>query len=123
MSIKRALKICCIAILVLLLIVGLGPSKWQPRSGIGWQLDHFLGYLVIAMIFCLAWPRPLVIAGILVVFAAVLEALQAIPPDRSSNVFAALYSAAGVLAGALLSELFIRACRWFRSKRATPQRL
>jgi len=42
--------------------------------------------------FCLAWLRPLAVGGALVVFAAVLEALQAIPPDRSCNVFAAIYS-------------------------------
>jgi VanZ family protein len=118
MNIKRMLKILCAAALVVLVIIGLGPSKWTPRSGLGWEIDHFAGYFVIALMFCLAWPRPLVVAGVLIVFAAALEALQAIPPDRSSNVFAALYSSAGVLAGALLSELFIRA-----RKRTKPQGL
>ena len=55
--------------------------------------------------FCLAWLRPLAVGGALVVFAAVLEALQAIPPDRLCNVFAAIYSACGVLTAALLAEL------------------
>jgi hypothetical protein len=55
------------------------------------------------------------VGGALVVFAVLLELLQAIPPDRSSNIWAAVYSAAGVLAAALLAELFIRARRRFRA--------
>jgi hypothetical protein len=42
---KRVLQVCCIAILVLLAFVGLGPAKWQPRSGLGWGIDHFAGLL------------------------------------------------------------------------------
>jgi hypothetical protein len=39
-------------------------------------------------------------------------------PDRSSYYLAAVYSAGGVLAAALLAELFVGACRRFCSKRA-----
>lgn len=119
MTFKRALKLLCVAALVLLVIVGLGPARWQPRSGLGWEIDHFAGYLVLTLLFCLAWRRPLAVGAALVVFAAVLEALQAIPPDRSSNVFAALYSAAGVILGALIADLSMRACRRFGASRNT----
>jgi VanZ family protein len=118
MRLKRVLKICCVAALVLLVFVGLGPAKWQPRSGLGWEIDHFVGYFVLTLMFCLAWPRPFVIGGVLVIFAALLEALQALPPDRSSNVLAALYSACGVMAAALVADLAIRARRRLQSKRA-----
>src|SRR5271166_1942112 len=117
MTIKLMFKACCVAALVLLAFIALGPAKWTPRSGLGWEIDHFVGYFVITLMFCLAWPRPLVVAGALVAFAWLLEALQAIPPDRHSNLFAALYSAAGVLAAALLADLFIRASRRFQSGR------
>jgi VanZ family protein len=115
MTISRVLKVCCAVLLALVAIVALGPAKWQPRSGFGWEIDHFVGYFVLTLIFCLAWPRPLPVGGALVVFAVLLELLQAIPPDRSSNIWAAVYSAAGVLAAALLAELFIRARRRFRA--------
>jgi hypothetical protein len=49
-------------------------------------------------------------------FAVLLEGLQAFMPDRSSYYVAALYSAGGVLASALLAELFIRVQRRFQSK-------
>jgi len=116
---KRVLQVCCIAILVLLAFVGLGPAKWQPRSGLGWEIDHFAGYFVITAMCCLAWPRPLVVGGVLVIFAGLLEGLQAFMPDRSSYYLAAVYSAAGVVAAAIIAELFIQARRWVQSKRVT----
>jgi hypothetical protein len=118
MTMRRVLQTCCVVGLVVLAFVGLGPATWQPRSGLGWEIDHFVGYCVITLICCLAWPRPLVVGGALMVFAVLLEGLQGFMPDRSSYYLAAVYSAAGVLTGALGAELFFRAWSRFRSKRA-----
>jgi VanZ family protein len=117
MTVRLMLKVCSLAALVLLVFFALGPAKWTPRSGFGFQFDHFVGYFFFTLLFCLTWPRPLVVGGALVVLAVVLENLQSFLPGRSSYFVAALYSAAGVLAAALLAELFIRA-RWFQSKGA-----
>ena len=115
-NVQRVLKVCCVAGLVVLAFVGLGPATWQPRSGLGWEIDHFAGYCVITLMVCVAWHRPVVVGGALVVFAVLLEGLQAFMPDRSSYWLAAVYSACGVLAGAVLFELFMRARRWFQSE-------
>ena len=115
-NIHRVLKVCCVAGLVVLAFVGLGPATWQPRSGLGWEIDHFAGYCVVTLMVCVAWHRPVVVGGALVVFAVLLEGLQAFMPDRSSYWLAAVYSACGVLAGAVLFELFMRARRWFQSE-------
>jgi hypothetical protein len=45
------------------------------------------------------------------VFAALLEWLQGFTPDRTPNLMAAFYGAAGVLAAALLAEIVVRARR------------
>jgi hypothetical protein len=111
MPIKLMAKICSVAALVLVVILALGPANWAPRTQLGWEFDHFVGYFVIASMFCFAWPRPVVVSGALMAVAALLEALQALTPDRSSNLWAALCGAGGVLAAALLAELFIRARR------------
>jgi VanZ family protein len=116
MTVKLVYKVCCVIALVLLAFVALGPARWQPRSGIGWQYDHFFGYFVFTLMFCLAWPRPLLVGAALTAFAVLLEELQAFLPDRSSYYVAALYSAAGVLAAALLAEVFIRVQGLLRSK-------
>ncbi len=117
MSLKL-LKVFSVTALVLLTFVALGPATWQPRSGIGWEIDHFVGYFIFTLMFCIAWPRPLVVGGALMVFAVLLEGLQAFMPDRSSYYMAAVYSAGGVLAAALLAELFIRVRR--RLNRGNP---
>lgn len=105
------LKVSSVAVMVLLVIAALGPAKWQPRTGLGWQAEHFVGYFAVTTIFLLAWPRPLVVGGGVMAVAALLETLQALTPDRSSYYVAALYGAGGALAAALLAELFIRAKR------------
>jgi len=111
MSIKRLAKVWSVAVLVLLAFAALGPGKWVPRSGLGWQADHFIGYFVFTLMFCLAWPRPRVVGGALMGLAVLLEALQALTPDRLADFQAAAYSAGGVLAAVLPAGLFIRAPR------------
>jgi len=110
-TVRRALKIGCVVGLVVLAFIGLGPARWQPRSGIGWEIDHFVGYCVITLVCCVAWPRPLLVGGALMLFAVVLEGLQGLMPDRSSYYLAAVYSACGVAAGALIVGLVILAWR------------
>jgi VanZ family protein len=109
---RAGAKVCSATILVLLVIAALGPEQWTPRTALGWQIDHFLGYFAITLLVCLAWPRPLVVGGILIAAAFLLEGLQGLTPDRSANLVAALWGSGGVLAAALLAELFMRAWEW-----------
>jgi hypothetical protein len=109
MTIKFIAKFCSVAVMVLLVIVSRGPAKWQPRTGLGSEIDQFLGYFAITCMFCLAWPRPFVVGGVLMAGGALLEGLQALTPDRHANLVAAFCGAGGALAAALIAELFIRA--------------
>ena len=107
--IRVFMKFCGVAVIVLLVIAALGPAKWQPRTGLGWEIEHFAGYFVATTILLFGWPRPLVVGGALMAGAGLLESLQALTVDRSSYYVAALYGAGGALAAAVLAELFIRA--------------
>ena len=109
---RAGAKACCVPIVVLLVVAALGPEKWAPRTHLGWQFDHFIGYFGIALFVCFAWPRPLVVGAAFAAVAALLEGLQAFTPDRTANLVAALCGAGGVVAAALLAELFSRAWRW-----------
>jgi hypothetical protein len=102
-------KVCTGVIMILLVIIALGPEKWAPRTELGWRIDHFVGYFAITLFVCFPWPRPLVVGGVIMAVAALLESLQALTPDRSANLEAALWAAGGALAAALVAELFIRA--------------
>jgi VanZ family protein len=101
-------KVCSAIVLVLLVIAALGPENWTPRTPLGWQFDHFIGYFAITLLVCFAWPRPVLVAPLLMVAACLLEGLQAFTPDRTANFVAGLCGAAGVLAAALLAEMSIR---------------
>jgi VanZ family protein len=105
-------KACCVPIVVLLVIAALGPEKWAPRTHLGWQFDHFIGYFGITLFVCVAWPRPFVVGGVFAAVAALLEVLQAFTPDRSAYLPAILYGAAGALAAALIGEFVVRVWRW-----------
>jgi hypothetical protein len=111
MTIKRMTKFCSVAAMALLVIVSLGPGKWLPRTGLGWQIEHFLAFFAVTSIVCLAWPRPFVVGGALMAVSPLLEGLQGLTPDRVPNLLAAFWGTAGALAAALLAELLIRARR------------
>ena len=111
MSNKTIIKLCSVAAFILLVGLALGPSKMVPRSGLGWEFDHFFGYFALTLIACLVWPRPLVIGAAFVVLAALLEGLQAFTPDRTPDLFSAFISAGGVLSVVLNADLFIQAPR------------
>ncbi len=107
MPTKIAAKSCSVAAMALLVCAALGPANWAPRSGLGWQVDHFVGYFAITWLICFAWPRPFLVGGALMTAAVLLEALQAFPPDRKADLVAALCGASGALTATLVALLFI----------------
>jgi VanZ family protein len=118
---RAGAKVCSGAIMILLVIAALGPAKWAPRTELGWQFDHFIGYFGITLFVCLAWPRPFVVGGVIMAVGALLEGLQALTPDRSANLEAALWGAAGALAAALVCEFLIRAWKWRPKSTRAPK--
>ena len=114
---RAFIKFFSVAVTALVVIYALGPANWAFRTGLGWQIEHFLGYFAVTSIVCLAWPRPFLVGAALTVGAALLEGLQGLTPDRVPHLPAAFLGAGGVLAAALLAELLIRARRrWGHAK-------
>lgn len=106
---KSTIRVCGITALALLLaFAALGPANWQVRTGLGWQFDHLIGYFGFTLMFCLLWPRPLVVGGTLMASGMLLEALQALTPDRHPDLQTVLYSVAGALAATVFFDLFTR---------------
>jgi VanZ family protein len=111
-AIRFMTKVCSVAFVVLFAIIALGPGNWAPRTGFGFQLDHFLGYLALTSLVCLAWPRPVIVGGALMIGGALLEGLQVFTPNHHADLVAASCGAEGALIAALLAELFIRVRQW-----------
>ena len=82
--------------------------EFQLRTGLPWQVEHFVSYFLATSIICLAWPRPFVGALVLTAFAGLLESLQGLTPDRVPDLPTALSGAAGVLSAALLAKLLAK---------------
>jgi len=116
---KFIIKFCSVALAIVAIVFAeLGPGDWQLRTGFGWQTEHVLAYFVVTLIVCLVWPRPFVVGPAFMVASGLLEALQALTPDRHANFEAALDGAGGALAAALLVALVTRAWRWRTSLKA-----
>ncbi len=114
-----------IAIAGAILLVGivaatLIPADMQIRSGLHWETEHFLVYLLATSVFILAWPgKPLLIGAVLTPLAGGLEALQGLTSDRTPDLPTALAAMAGVLTAALIAKLMaIALLAWKRRKSA-----
>ncbi|MGH6805008.1 MAG: hypothetical protein ACREC3_16845 [Methyloceanibacter sp.] len=88
-------------------MASLVPAGWQVRLGLHWLVEHFLAYFAVTALFCLAWPRPTVVAAGLIPLAVLLEALQGLTRDRVPDLATTLSAATGVAVAALLADLAI----------------
>ena len=107
---SKLIAIAGALVLAAIVVATLIPANMQIRTGLHWQTEHFLIYFAATVLFCLAWPRPVIIGAVLVPFALLLETLQGLTPDRTPDLPTALAAAAGVLAATfaayLLAALF-----------------
>src|SRR6516165_7384655 len=62
------------------------PAKWQQLRTGHWAVEHFLAYFAAASIVCLGWQHPFVVAGMLILLAALLEVLQNLQPNHPPNL-------------------------------------
>jgi hypothetical protein len=93
--------------LAVIAIATLIPADWQIRLGLHWLIEHFLAYVAVTVLFCLAWPKPMAVAAVLLPVAIVLEAAQGLTPDRMPDATTALSAATGVAVAALLADLIL----------------
>ena len=99
------------------------PAKWIPRTGLGWEDEHFIIYFATTIGLSLASRRPYVVAIALTMFAGVLEACQGLTPDRIPDFTAALSGAGGVISATTLIILLIRARRSFLKSYPSVRRI
>jgi hypothetical protein len=96
-----------VALLAAIAVATLVPAGWQIRLGLHWLVEHFLAYVTVTALFCLAWPRPMKVAAVLLPVAILLEMAQKLTPDRTADPATALAAATGVAVAALLADLVL----------------
>jgi VanZ family protein len=102
------MALCGAIVLIAAIVASLIPANMQIRTGLHWQVEHFLLYFFAAAIFCLAWPRPFIVACVMMAFVTLLEALQGLTPNRTPDLPTALAAAAGALTAGVSAWLVIR---------------
>jgi hypothetical protein len=103
---RKSLALLAVALIIAAIVfASLAPVGWQMRFGLHWLVEHFLVFFALTMLVCLVWPKPMIVAGVLVPFAVLLEAAQALTPDRTADLATTLSAAAGVSLAALLFDL------------------
>ncbi len=103
---RIVIKVCSVVAVGLIAYAALGPANWQLRPMLGWKTEHFLGFLIVTFIACVAWPRPLIVGLALMTTAGLLEALQGLTPDRVPDLPTALCGAGGALLAYVAAEVF-----------------
>jgi VanZ family protein len=91
-----------------IVMAALLPTKWVPRTGLGWEFEHFSFYFMTTFALCIALKRPVIVASSLLLFSGILEWLQNFTPDRSPDLTAAFAGGSGALLGAILFEIVVR---------------
>ena len=104
----RLIYLCSAMALAAIALASLVPTQWELRLGLHWLVEHFVAYFAVTAIVCIAWPRPFLVATVLIVLAGMLEALQGLTVDRTPDLLTALSGTAGVLSAALLAWLVLR---------------
>ena len=117
LSLRRAVALSGLALLLAIAVATLIPAGWQIRTGLHWLVEHFLVYFAVTTLICLAWQRPLLVSAALMLLAGLLEALQGLTADRAPDLATAIFGAVGVLGGG--------SCAWWlqrlRQRRQLPQ--
>jgi hypothetical protein len=108
-SIPKCSAVAGAGVVAAAIVASLISASMQLRTGLHWQVEHFLVYFVATSIFCLAGPRPFIVAGVMMAFSALLEGLQGLTPDRTPDLPTALSAAAGALSAGVLAKLIIMA--------------
>jgi len=104
----RWIAIVSAALLTAIAVATLIPVGWQVRLGLHWLVEHFLAFFTLTLVLCAAWRRPMAVAAVMLPIAVLLEASQALTPDRTADLATALFAAAGVASAALLADLVMR---------------
>ena len=107
-SISWIIRLCGVVALALIIFASLMlPAKWAKLRTGHWAVEHFLAYFAATSILCLGWGHPFMVVGMLILLAALLEALQSLQPNHPANLLAALSGAGGASAAGLMVSFII----------------
>lgn len=106
---RTAFRLAAWALLAAIVVLTIGPGELRPATGASAQFERAGIFLIVGILFALAYPRHIGWALVLIVFATVgLEMLQNLLPERHGRGTDALAKLAGAAIGLGIGWLAIR---------------
>lgn len=96
---------------ILIIVLSLAPGSMRPHTPASGYVEHFIAYLGVATCLCVGASRTGVRIAILLALAlmsGLLEFAQLYVPGRSGEIWGALASSAGAMAGGMLAPVVRR---------------
>lgn len=111
-AVRRLTRILAWLCLGYIVFVTVGPIWVRPETGVSPQLERLVAFAVVGTLFAAAYPRHIVLAGIVVIGAAILlEAFQLLEASRHGRLFDASVKIVGGLIGLGVGWVFARLTR------------
>lgn len=106
---QKLAKFAAWAGLCVIAYLTLSPLRDRPTLLTSSKLEHFAAFSILGTLFCLAYPRRILVVLLIVLgSAALLELLQFLTPDRHGRTLDALQKMAGGAAGVLAGLAVLR---------------
>ena len=107
------------ALLAFIAYATISPIQDRPTLATSNSFEHLAAFAILGGLFCLAYPRQIVLVFLIVLGSAVLlEFAQLLTPDRHGRVQDAIEKIAGGAVGILAGRAILyfgQASRWLQS--------
>jgi VanZ family protein len=105
---QRLAMIAAWAMLVFIAYATMSPIQQRPTLPMPTGYQHLLAFVLLGALFATAYPRPVVLAVVIVIGSAVLlEAAQLLTADRHGRVIDAIEKIAGGTIGISLTQVML----------------
>ena len=116
---QKLIALAAWTLLAFIAYATISPIQDRPRLPTSSSLEHLAAFAVVGVLFCIAYPRQIVLVCLIVLGSAVLlEFSQLLTPDRHGRVQDAVEKMAGGAVGIIVGRLIVylaRANRWLQS--------
>jgi VanZ family protein len=115
---RKVTSVLAWASLAFIVFATISPLHLRPTLSNSVHLEHVGAFAVLGGLFCLAYPRHIILVCFIVLgSAALLEYLQTLTPDRHGTLF----DASEKIVGGALSIFTVRAALYLRHRKRSSQ--
>jgi hypothetical protein len=114
---QKLIIIVAWTVLGFIVCASISPIQYRPATPLPFSIERLAAFAVLGSLFCVAYPRYMLFACLIVVGSAVLlEVVQLLTPDRDARMQDLIEKMAGGAGGIVFGRAILsvgRANRWF----------